>query len=249
MGFQSRASCASKELHSGADVDGRGRAEDVLKGFESGADDYLPKPFNLAILLARIESLLRRKEWAQEFPAPVGKSAAPKAGSEESYGFGDKLVDFQNLRLHMGDKVVQLTLMEMELFRYLIRNAGHPYRARLFSKTSGIYMKTRTRERSIISLCACGDTSSWNRASRCTLFDDSRRRLPVRANPNNSQRFSRARSDDGRGSYRCAQKSVPVRPPRATGTLDGRLAGLRKQASAFGFAIRCRGRACPAHHG
>ena len=103
----------------------RGRAEDVLKGFESGADDYLPKPFNLAILLARIESLLRRKEWSQN-AAPVAKSAAPGASSEESYSFGDKLVDFQNLRLHMGDKVVQLTLMEMELFRYLIRNAGHP---------------------------------------------------------------------------------------------------------------------------
>src|SRR6201987_4997758 len=44
----------------------RGRPEDVLKGFESGADDYLPKPFNLAILLARIESLLRRKEWSQK---------------------------------------------------------------------------------------------------------------------------------------------------------------------------------------
>jgi DNA-binding response OmpR family regulator len=104
----------------------RGRAEDVLKGFESGADDYLPKPFNLAILLARIESLLRRKEWSQKSAAPVAKSAAPETASPESYSFEDKLVDFQNLRLHMGDKVVQLTLMEMELFRYLIRNAGRP---------------------------------------------------------------------------------------------------------------------------
>jgi len=108
----------------------RGRAEDVLKGFEAGADDYLPKPFNLAILLARIESLLRRKEWSQKprSPAatPTAKSVPEEAGSEESYRFGDKLVDFKNLRLHTGDKVVPLTLMEMELFRYLIRNAGHP---------------------------------------------------------------------------------------------------------------------------
>src|SRR6267142_1631071 len=42
----------------------RGRPEDVLKGFESGADDYLPKPFNLAILIARVEGLLRRKDWS-----------------------------------------------------------------------------------------------------------------------------------------------------------------------------------------
>ena len=102
----------------------RGRAEDVLKGFESGADDYLPKPFNLAILLARIESLLRRKEWSQK-PA-AAKSAPPQAGGEQSYSFGDKRLDFENLRLHIGNKVVPLTLMEMELFRYLIRNAGRP---------------------------------------------------------------------------------------------------------------------------
>lgn len=101
----------------------RGRAEDVLKGFESGADDYLPKPFNLAILLARIESLLRRKEWSQK---PAAKAGTTEAGAEERFRFGDKLVDFKNLRLHIGDKVVPLTLMEMQLFRYLIRNAGRP---------------------------------------------------------------------------------------------------------------------------
>src|SRR5688572_14299507 len=41
----------------------RGRPEDVLKGFESGADDYLPKPFELAILMARLRGLQRRRRW------------------------------------------------------------------------------------------------------------------------------------------------------------------------------------------
>ena len=41
----------------------RSRPEDVLHGFESGADDYLPKPFELQILLARLRGLLRRREW------------------------------------------------------------------------------------------------------------------------------------------------------------------------------------------
>jgi DNA-binding response OmpR family regulator len=104
----------------------RGRPEDVLKGFESGADDYLPKPFNLAILMARIESLLRRKKWLQAFDASAAKAVRPDAGSPETYSFGNMLLDFQNLRLHIDDKTVQLTLMETELFRYLIRNSGHP---------------------------------------------------------------------------------------------------------------------------
>ncbi len=104
----------------------RSRAEDVLKGFESGADDYLPKPFNLAILIARIESLLRRKKWSQDSSAPAITSTLPAGSSEEPYRFEDKLVDFQKLQLCAGEKVIQLTLMEMELFRYLIRNSGHP---------------------------------------------------------------------------------------------------------------------------
>jgi two-component system, OmpR family, alkaline phosphatase synthesis response regulator PhoP len=104
----------------------RGRPEDVLKGFESGADDYLPKPFNLAILIARIESLLRRKNWSRDSKTFATKTGLPDPGSLESYSFGDKLVDFQNLRLHSGKKIFQLTLMETELLRYLIRNVGHP---------------------------------------------------------------------------------------------------------------------------
>ncbi len=41
----------------------RNRPEDVLKGFAAGADDYLAKPFDLSILIARIRGLLRRREW------------------------------------------------------------------------------------------------------------------------------------------------------------------------------------------
>ena len=104
----------------------RGRPEDILQGFESGADDYLPKPFNLAIFIARIESLLRRKKWTQDSRTPTAKPARPDAGAPETFSFNGKLIDFQNLRLHVGKKIVQLTLMETELFRYLVQNSGHP---------------------------------------------------------------------------------------------------------------------------
>jgi len=43
----------------------RGRADDVVKGFEAGADDYLPKPFELSVLIARVAALLRRVTWAR----------------------------------------------------------------------------------------------------------------------------------------------------------------------------------------
>jgi len=113
----------------------RGRPEDVLKGFESGADDYLPKPFNLAILLARLESLLRRKNWHQSSseasPGPVrtaqnGSAAHSSAPAADRLTFDGKTFDFETLQLKVGKQTFQLTLMEAELLRYLIRNTGKP---------------------------------------------------------------------------------------------------------------------------
>ncbi len=124
----------------------RGRAEDVLKGFESGADDYLPKPFNLAILIARIESLLRRKQWSQNAAAVAGKTALPEEGSPGPFRFANKVVDFQKLELHSGGKIIQLTLMEMELFRYLIRHSGQPVsRKAILEEVWNLHEDTDTR--------------------------------------------------------------------------------------------------------
>jgi DNA-binding response OmpR family regulator len=104
----------------------RSRPEDVLQGFESGADDYLPKPFNLAILIARVGSLLRRKTWEHRAASPPVKPAAREPEASDTFRFDDKVVDFQNLLLQAGKETVQLTLMESELLRYLVQNAGHP---------------------------------------------------------------------------------------------------------------------------
>src|SRR5260370_7306984 len=73
----------------------RGRPEDVLKGFEAGADDYLPKPFNLDILLARIASLLRRKQWMQTAGTTASNTAAESPPTQlESFRFNAKIADF-----------------------------------------------------------------------------------------------------------------------------------------------------------
>jgi DNA-binding response OmpR family regulator len=88
----------------------RGRPEDVLNGFAAGADDYLPKPTELAILLARIGGLLRRSEWMRR--------------AADTYTFNGKTIDFDTLELRVGDRTFPLTLMEANLLRYLIQHEG-----------------------------------------------------------------------------------------------------------------------------
>ncbi len=124
----------------------RSRPEDVLQGFESGADDYLPKPFNLSILIARVGSLLRRKTWERRTAEPPVRPAVRGAASPDTFRFGDKVVDFQNLLLQAGDETVQLTLMESELLRYLVQNAGRPVsRKAILEDVWGLQEDTDTR--------------------------------------------------------------------------------------------------------
>src|ERR1700741_5528924 len=72
----------------------RGQAEDVLRGFEAGADDYLPKPFDLSVLLARINALLRRREWFHRDRNRVAQNDESKV-----FDFSGKTIDFEALEL------------------------------------------------------------------------------------------------------------------------------------------------------
>ena len=91
----------------------RSRPADVLQGFEAGADDYLPKPFELQILLARLRGLLRRRQWLQQ-----------DQHEHEQLTFAGRTLDLEALELRVGDKAYQLTQMESDLLQYLVRNAG-----------------------------------------------------------------------------------------------------------------------------
>jgi DNA-binding response OmpR family regulator len=88
-----------------------GRSEDIVTGFEAGADDYLPKPFDLNILFARLTSLLRRMNWQAPATTP-----APT----ETYTLNDRTIDLTALEITTPDKTIRLTLMETELLRYLL---------------------------------------------------------------------------------------------------------------------------------
>jgi len=120
----------------------RGHPEDVLKGFTAGADDYLTKPFDLSILIARIKGLLRRREWL------VGSIASAPVAPEpaETYTFAQKTIDFTALELRVRSEVFPLTLMELNVLRYLIEHEGKPVsRKRMLDDVWGLHEDTDTR--------------------------------------------------------------------------------------------------------
>jgi len=129
----------------------RGRPQDVLNGFASGADDYLAKPFDLSILLARLQGLLRRSEWTR---TQVAGKAAPNEGQADAASVGDfgtfsfagKIIDFGALELRSADNTIHLTLMESELLRHLVRNDGRIVsRKQILEQVWGLHEDTDTR--------------------------------------------------------------------------------------------------------
>jgi DNA-binding response OmpR family regulator len=120
----------------------RGHSDDVLQGFAAGADDYLTKPFDLTILIARIRGLLRRREWLRRAHAEM-----PSAPSRtDVFAFGDKSVYFDLLELRVRDQVFPLTLMEMNVLRYVIQHEGKPVsRKAMLEEVWGLHEDTDTR--------------------------------------------------------------------------------------------------------
>lgn len=83
--------------------------EDKVEGLDSGADDYLPKPFALEELLARVRALIRRKE----------KEKSLILSAE------DLTLDTQTHKVKRGDKEIILTPKEFSILEYLLRNKNH----------------------------------------------------------------------------------------------------------------------------
>jgi len=88
----------------------KGSEDDVVEGFQSGADDYVTKPFSVRELLARVEALFRR--------------AAGAAVPSESFGFGRFLVDGATLQASGNGETHELTPREVALLRVFLRERG-----------------------------------------------------------------------------------------------------------------------------
>jgi DNA-binding response OmpR family regulator len=140
----------------------RGRPEDVLQGFAAGADDYLPKPFELTILLARLGSLLRRQHWfLHSHPERTSPENATGIASErvllksahdgidsgqELFQFDGKTIDFTIPEIRVGSRVIPLTLMEAGLLHHLIHHLGKTVsRKSILEEVWGLHEDTDTR--------------------------------------------------------------------------------------------------------
>jgi len=83
--------------------------KDKVKGLDSGADDYLPKPFAFEELLARVRVLLRKKDGRVQTQLKVE----------------DLTLDLLTHKVTRGDREIELTVKEYALLEYLMRNAGN----------------------------------------------------------------------------------------------------------------------------
>ena len=126
-----------------------GKPEDVLQGFAAGADDYLPKPFDLTIFHARLNGLLRRRQWLEKENSAVAAAATPP--EPNVFNINGKTIDFDNLELKTDGEgataeTVHLTLMEAKLLRYLIENEGKAVaRKTILEEVWGLHEDTDTR--------------------------------------------------------------------------------------------------------
>jgi len=113
----------------------KGLPEDMVEGLEAGADDYLPKPFDLTVLLARVKGLLRRRDWAR---SPSDGSGRVRIGAVE--------VDFASFEVHAPGRTSRLTLLEAMLLKLLVQSAGRVVsKAEILEKVWNVSPDTQTR--------------------------------------------------------------------------------------------------------
>ncbi len=99
----------------------KGEELDVVVGIEVGGDDYVPKPYRMRELVARIRALLRRRRWP-DAGAPARRPGAP--ADEDLLSVGDVEMDQARHEVSVRGEIVELPLREFQLLQELLANAG-----------------------------------------------------------------------------------------------------------------------------
>ena len=108
--------------------------EDVVLGLSAGADDYLAKPFDLPVLLARVKGLLRRRDWTRG------------EGGPQTVRIGDADVDFASFEVRARGEAFRLTVLEATLLKLLVQNQGRVVaKGEILEKVWNLSPDTETR--------------------------------------------------------------------------------------------------------
>ena len=116
---------------------------DIVMGLRQGADDYLAKPFDMGVLLARMEALVRR---SSEFGTPISGPDSHDLTPVMQLSFGEYLLDREKKELHFKGKSVPLHTLEYRLLEYLVTHPNSTHsRNDLLDQVWGFESETTTR--------------------------------------------------------------------------------------------------------
>jgi len=101
-------------------ISARDDAVDIVSGLEAGADDYITKPFESAVLVARLRAVMRRADTAPADPGPD----TPANGGEGRLAIGDLDIDTDSLEVAVAGRAISLTPTEMRLLLEFVRKPG-----------------------------------------------------------------------------------------------------------------------------
>jgi DNA-binding response OmpR family regulator len=113
-------------------ITARGSEIDKVSGLDTGADDYVTKPFSIPELMARVRAILRRTPQMKD--------------NQEQYSFGKIMLDFKNLKAYRDKQEIKLSSKEFAIMEYFIRHKGEAvHRHDLLSEVWGYEAMPTTR--------------------------------------------------------------------------------------------------------
>jgi DNA-binding response OmpR family regulator len=125
----------------------RAEEDDRVRGFDSGADDYVVKPFSMRELMARVRALLRRRTQIPILAAPLPETKTMAPLEDKVVTIGDLSIDRARREIMIGERKIELSRKEFDLLLTLASNRGQVFdRQTLLNRVWGedCYVEDRT---------------------------------------------------------------------------------------------------------